>query len=184
MNNVTTTGQLDWSSFIRVPADSETIAVYRLEKDDVLFNNTNSTELVGKAALFESYEEPVVFSNHFTRLRAATEILLPAFLAFWLQAQWQQGVFAKICDRWVGQSAVHPNKLLSLEMPLPPLDVQRGLVAELDKQMAAVAQMRAAAEREFAAVNALPSALLREVFEFSAMPLPVRASARNSRADG
>lgn len=66
MNNVTNRGRLDWSSTIRVPADSEIIAIYRLEPGDVLFNNTNSTDLVGKTALFEGHTEPVVFSNHFS----------------------------------------------------------------------------------------------------------------------
>src|SRR5688500_5043385 len=52
MNNVSTAGLLDWSSFIRVPADTETIARYQLLTGDVLFNNTNSAELVGKSAYF------------------------------------------------------------------------------------------------------------------------------------
>ena len=89
MNNVTNRGGFDWFSFIRVPASPDTIAAYRLQPGDVLFNNTNSTELVGKTALFESHVEPVVFSNHFTRLRATTDRLSPHFLALWLQAQWQ-----------------------------------------------------------------------------------------------
>lgn len=121
MNNVTTGGQCDWSSFIRVPADSATVASYKLGPGDVLFNNTNSTDLVGKTALFEGWTEPVVFSNHFTRLRTVAELLSPGFLALWLQAQWHERFFANICNRWIGQSAVQREKLLALEMPLPPL---------------------------------------------------------------
>jgi type I restriction enzyme S subunit len=52
MNNVTTDGLMDWSDFIRVPATTEQIERYRLLTGDVLFNNTNSAELVGKSAVF------------------------------------------------------------------------------------------------------------------------------------
>ena len=40
---------------------------YRLRRGGVVFNNTNSSELVGKSALFQDHAEPVVYSNHFAR---------------------------------------------------------------------------------------------------------------------
>lgn len=163
MNNVTPRGQLDWSSVIRVPTDPETVAEYRLEEGDVLFNNTNSTELVGKTALFESHHEPVVFSNHFTRLRTIPDTLLPAFLTFWLQSQWQLRLFANICNRWVGQSAVHREKLLSLEIAVPPPGDQKRIAAILKEQMAAVERARAAAEAQLEAAKALPATYLRAI---------------------
>src|SRR5438128_11258888 len=67
MNNVTRRGELDWSSFIRVPVEKAMLDDYSLRDGDVVFNNTNSTEMVGKTALFNNLKEPVVFSNHFTR---------------------------------------------------------------------------------------------------------------------
>lgn len=164
MNNVTSRGELDWSSVIRIPSDSEIIAAYRLEAGDVLFNNTNSTDLVGKTALFDGHNEPVVFSNHFTRLRVIPDKLSSAFLAFWLQAQWQQRVFANICNRWIGQSAVQRDKLLSLDMPLPPLDEQKRIVAILSEQMAAAEQLRTNAKEQLEAINAPPAVLLRRAF--------------------
>ncbi|MDP2601963.1 MAG: restriction endonuclease subunit S [Deltaproteobacteria bacterium] len=164
MNNVTNRGKFDWSSFLRVPADSAAIAAYRLEVGDVLFNNTNSTDLVGKTALFKGYREPVVFSNHFTRLRAITDLLSPDFLSLWLQTQWQQRVFANICNRWIGQSAVQRDKLLALEIPLPPLSEQKRIAAILNEQMAEVERARVAAEAQLAAAKSLPAAYLRAVF--------------------
>jgi len=131
MNNVDTRGNMVWDEFIRVPATDEQIAKYRLEPGDVLFNNTNSVELVGKTAMFRGYPEPVVFSNHFTRLRLKSEICDPSFLAHWLVCQWQSRVFANLCNRWVGQSAVKNDRLLALDMPLPPLTEQKRIVAML-----------------------------------------------------
>ena len=123
MNNLDTRGNFVWDDVLRVPYESGDIDQFLIVPGDVLFNNTNSTELVGKSALFEGYVEAIVYSNHFTRLRTVTEALLPSFLASWLNHQWQQGVFAAICNRWIGQSAVKADKLLSLNFPLPPLDL-------------------------------------------------------------
>jgi type I restriction enzyme S subunit len=89
---------------------------------------------------------------------------LPDFLASWLNHQWQQGVFAAICNKWIGQSAVKADKLLNLDFSLPPLSGQRRIAAVLREEMAAVEQARAAVEEELQTINALPAALLRRAF--------------------
>jgi len=165
MNNVTRRGELDWSSFIRVPVEKAMLDDYALRTGDVMFNNTNSTEMVGKTALFNDFDEPVVFSNHFTRLRTKPDALAPDFLALWLHAQWQAGLFARICDRWIGQSAVQRNKLLTLEISLPPLDEQRRIARQLREQLSILAEARAALEAQLAAAESLPAAHLRAVFQ-------------------
>jgi type I restriction enzyme S subunit len=165
MNNVTRRGTLDWSSFIRVPTDNDTLETYSLRCGDVVFNNTNSTEMVGKTALFEHFDEPVVFSNHFTRIRTRRDALAPEFLALWLHSKWQSGLFARICDRWIGQSAVQRNKLLDLEIVLPPLKEQRLIAARLRERLSISAEARTALEAQLEAADALPAANLRAVFE-------------------
>jgi type I restriction enzyme S subunit len=161
MNNVTVNGTFDWSSFIRVPADEEKVKAFRLEKGDVLFNNTNSVELVGKSAIFEGYQEPVVFSNHFTRLRTTNQ-LVPEYLFFWLRSQWQMRMFESICNRWVGQAAVQKDKLLSLVIPLPPLDEQKRITAILQEQLEAVEQARIDAEIQLKVIKKLPASFLKK----------------------
>lgn len=165
MNNVDTRGHLVWTSLTRVPADPTTINQYRLCRSDVLFNNTNSTALVGKSAIFEGHEESVVYSNHFTRLRTAQARLLPSYLAWWLNYEWRRGTFASVCNRWIGQSAVKPEKLLALKIPLPPLSEQERIARGLSESLASVDASRRAADERLAAAEALPSAYLREVFE-------------------
>jgi type I restriction enzyme S subunit len=164
MNNVGTRGNLAWDEFIRVPVDEGNTKKYRLRPGDVVFNNTNSVELVGKSALFQGYPEPVVYSNHFTRLRVRPDQLHPAYLGAYLVQQWQLGTFAKLCNRWIGQSAVKNDKLLGLEIPLPPLAEQKRIAAILNEQMAAVERARAAAEAQLGAIRRLPAALLRRAF--------------------
>ena len=80
MNNVRTDGTLDLTSFIRVPTTKKQVSELSLTDGDVLFNCTNSPELVGKTCLFKNFPEPVVFSNHFVRLRTRSEILFGDYL--------------------------------------------------------------------------------------------------------
>jgi type I restriction enzyme S subunit len=164
MNNVDTRGSLNWNEFIRVPADNATISEYRLEDGDIVFNNTNSVELVGKSARFRCYPEAVVYSNHFTRLRVSSDRADAGFVAAWLLSLWQVRTFENICNRWIGQSAVKNDKLLALEIPLPPLAEQKRIAAILNDQMEAVERARAAAEARLEAAKALPAAYLRAVF--------------------
>lgn len=164
MNNVNTRGNFVWDEFIRVPADEAEISQYRLLSGDVLFNNTNSTELVGKTALFCSHSEPVVYSNHFTRIRTRQDRLDATYLSFWLNGEWQRGTFGRICNRWIGQSAVKAEKLCALTIPLPSLAEQKRIAGILKEQLAAVERARAAAEGQLAAAKAIPGACLCKVF--------------------
>ena len=136
MNNVDTEGNLSLTSLIRIPATDAEVARYSLRAGDVLFNNTNSRELVGKSALFCGYQEPVLFSNHFTRLRVDPTRLDPGYLARWLSAMQRQRVFERLANQWVNQSAVRKDSLLGLSIPLPTLSEQSRIATVLDKAYA------------------------------------------------
>lgn len=174
MNNVGRNGEFVWDSFLRVPTDPEITAAYALRPGDVLFNNTNSTELVGKTALFAGHAEPVVFSNHFTRLRTKPDLLDPGYLARWLNLQWRNKVFEDLCNRWVGQSAVQLDALSKLEIPLPPLKRQQEIVARLDAQLSAAIRARAAVAAQLADAEKLEDALLCEIFGSPDTGTPVK----------
>jgi len=61
--------------------------------------------------------------------------------------------------------AISRKQLLTIQIPLPPLDEQRRIVAILNAKMEAVEKARVAAEAEMEAIRALPGALLRQAFE-------------------
>lgn len=164
MNNVNTDGGFVWNEYIRVPADESQVKKYSIEPGDVMFNNTNSVELVGKNALFQGYQEPVVYSNHFTRIRTKNDELTPPFLTAWLNYQWRCGTFANLCNRWIGQAGLKNEKLLSLEIPLPPLFEQKRITAILNEQLVAIDQARSAAKERLAAAMTLSAAYFKEVF--------------------
>jgi type I restriction enzyme S subunit len=134
MNNVDTEGTIDLTTKRRVPVDAvRDLGRFLLVDGDVMFNNTNSPDLVGKSAVFRGFDEPVVFSNHFTRIRVRRDRLEPRFLARWLALEWRRGRFARMCNQWVNQASVRKDALLEMEVPTPALDEQRRIADILDK---------------------------------------------------
>nr|WSY55713.1 restriction endonuclease subunit S [Streptomyces sp. NBC_00886] len=124
--NVTRDGAIDVTDGRYVSEDSGR----RIEKGDVLFNNTNSPVLVGKTALYRG-PEPAAFSNHMTRLRPPREIDA-AFLAMQLHWLWRVGFFQKILNNHVNQASVATKKLLEVEIVVPPLAEQHRVVEVLE----------------------------------------------------
>jgi type I restriction enzyme, S subunit len=142
MNNILRDGNLDLSKKRRVPSDIKAISRTLLRPGDVLFNATNSPDLVGKTALVKELSEPTVYSNHFFRLRTDDRRLSPAYLARWLSWQFGRGVFKGLVRQWVNQATVGRQELLSLSIPLLPLGEQRRITTLLDQASALLAKRR------------------------------------------
>ncbi|WP_282693970.1 restriction endonuclease subunit S [Streptomyces sp. CC208A] len=160
MNNVTKHGELDLTKRRRVPRSAPGVEKSRLEPGDVLFNATNSPELVGKTLYFPELDEEVVYSNHFQRIRTKSELLDSYYLSKWLSYQFSLGVFAGLCKRWVNQATVSKESLLALKVPLPPVAVQRRIAAVLDQ----VDSQRAKRREAIALVDDLAQSVFLDLF--------------------
>jgi|RhiMethySRZTD1v2_1073278.scaffolds.fasta_scaffold773706_2 type I restriction enzyme S subunit len=93
--NVDREGRLDLSLVKFVPPNNS----LRVKKGDILFNSTNSPELIGKTTTVERKGE-WAFSNHMTRLRPPREIS-PRFVAHQLHYRW---------GNWVFSSSMHSSR--------------------------------------------------------------------------
>lgn len=102
----------------------------RLQKGDVIFNNTNSQELVGKSAYWDVDLE-ATYSNHITVLRVDETKILPEYLALILNLYQKSNIFYSICTNWNNQSGVGIDVLLDLNIPLPPLTLQEELILHI-----------------------------------------------------
>lgn len=160
MNNITTEGQLDLRKRRRVPRDYLKMERFFVQPGDVLFNATNSPDLVGKTAFFPGLEEPAVFSNHFLRLRPRDGDIDGRYLTRWLNAQFLRGRFKGMCRQWVNQATVGRDLLMSLSVPVPPLPEQRRIAAILDKADELRAKRRAA----LAQLDSLTQSIFLDMF--------------------
>lgn len=139
-NNVSPEGNLDLSEVKYVDATDKEIAAYSVRRGDVIFNNTNSIEWVGKTAYFD-LDEPFVISNHMTRIRVKEDVLEPEYLARYLHFLWRTGNVQRFAKQWVNQAAIDQRGLAQLEIILPTLPEQRRIV-EILRQADALRRLR------------------------------------------
>lgn len=158
MNNVTTEGTFDWSKLRRVP-EPKNIDELVIKPNDILFNATNSPDLVGKNAVFRGFSEPVTFSNHFIRIRLNEDMADSRLVSRWLTDQWRRGKFKSMCRQWVNQASLNKEQLLSLPIPLPPIDEQRRIAAILDE----ADDLRRKRQRVLERLKRLPLAVMEEL---------------------
>jgi len=162
-NNIGVNGELDMAQLTCFPPHLVDLETYDLQAGDVLFNNTNSTELVGKTAIVRE-DHPYAFSNHITRLRVNRQLVQPEWLAICLRVLWHSGFFARNCRRWIGQSGFSATMLRDVEIPLPPLEEQQRILAHLEGCQARIRQLSRLQEETQAHLDALIPAVLGKAF--------------------
>ncbi len=62
-------------------------------------------------------------------------------------------------------SAINRDGLISLQVPLPPMEEQKRIAAKLQEFMQEVELAQTACEKQFEAINALPQVILRKAFK-------------------
>ena len=116
----------------RIPIGIAPATKSSLQAGDLLFNNTNSRDLVGKIALIHKNME-AGFSNHMTRIRLDSSRCEPLFLVFYMRQLWLDGYFRDRCTQWVSQAAFGSKLLADVRIPLPPLAEQRRIAGILNR---------------------------------------------------
>lgn len=114
---------------------------YRLSYGDILFNRTNSFEHVGRTGIF-SLQGDYCFASYLIRLVVDDGKADPFFVnAFMNSDSFQQGI-KKFASRAIGQSNINARNLSAYPLPLPHLETQRAIVAEIEAEQALVAANR------------------------------------------
>jgi type I restriction enzyme S subunit len=123
MNNLSD-GRVDISDLKYIDLDNDELAKFRVNKGDILFNRTNSFELVGKTSIFD-LDGDYVFASYLIRVVADRGRLLPEYLNYYLNDQGTQSRLKQLATRGVSQSNINATKLKGFEIYLPPLPEQR-----------------------------------------------------------
>ena len=114
-----------------VNVDKKTAKTYRVKPGDILFNRTNSYELVGRTAIVE-IETNAVFASYLVRVSVDNKRLDPRFLNHFLNWDSAQAELKKLASRGVSQANISAGKLREFGIPLTDLDEQGEIVAILD----------------------------------------------------
>lgn len=139
--NIGDNGNLKFHKNVYIPLSS---GYDKLDLNDVLFNNTNSQELVGKTTVLKENLD-LTYSNHITVLKVNEHKLNADYLGNILNSFQKHKIFYSICTNWNNQSGVGLDLLKNIQIPLPPLEKQN----EIAEHIAAI-QANAKALQEIA----------------------------------
>lgn len=124
-------GRVHYRNLQYVDLDQEEFEKFRLHKGDLLFNRTNSIELVGRMAIVDD-DRPAVFASYLVRVAVDNSGCVPEFLNYFMNWPQTQADIKRLASRAVGQANINATKLKTVEFPCPPtLDEQREIVAIL-----------------------------------------------------
>lgn len=98
-----------------------------LQDGDLLFNRTNSPELVGKSAVFRGVER-MTFASYLIRVKLDSRFAVPEYVNYWLNSAWGRMWARHVKGDGVSQSNINGTKLAAMPLSLPALDEQREIV--------------------------------------------------------
>ena len=144
-------GRIDASDLKYIPPQGIDVPAYRVRRGDILFNRTNSPELVGKAGVFDLDLE-AVFASYVVRIECDERLVDSRYLCGWINSPWGRRWARTVRTESVSQANINLSRLQTLPVPAPSLAEQKEIVrrvqelfafAEKIEQRVAVASERA-----------------------------------------
>jgi len=162
-------GSLDLRELKYLPRSHREFPKLLLKSGDLLFNRTNSAELVGKSAVYSGTPGVCSFASYLIRGRFR-EGSTSRFVAFFLNSPHGRRWVASVVTQQVGQANVSGSKLAALAIPLPPLAEQHRIVAEVERRLSIADGVAATVEAALARAKRLRQSILKRAFEGRLVP--------------
>lgn len=156
-------GKLDWSDLVYT-SDKNEIEKYKLNYNDVLFNRTNSPELVGKTAIYKG-EFPAIFAGYLIRINYKKSEVNPDYLTYFLNCHIAKKYGNKIKSDGVNQSNINGTKLKQYPFPNTKLEVQKQIVYEIETRLSVCDNILATIDEALEESEALRQSVLKKAFE-------------------
>lgn len=154
-------GRLDWTDLV-FTSDQQEIDKYRLRKGDVLFNRTNSPELVGKTAIYQG-EREAIYAGYLIRVRCLPT-LLPEYLNYCLGSKAGRAYCWSVKSDGVSQSNINAKKLAAFEFLLPSMEEQAEVICRVDNLQKIADRIEASYLAAKSQAQRLTSLLLAKAF--------------------
>lgn len=139
MNNITYGGELDLTDTKTIDIPDEELDKCSVRKGDLLFNRTNSKELVGKTCVYNR-DELMVLAGFVVRVRL-NDKALPEFVSAFLNIDFSKQMLLNMCKAAIGQANINAQELQNIGIYIPPIELQKEFIsfkAQVDKSKAAV----------------------------------------------
>jgi type I restriction enzyme, S subunit len=130
-------GQVILSERKKVPAQIEDLPDLYLKRFDLLYNRTNSPELVGKTGIYLGEDDAFTFASYLIRIQFLNHLTSSVYANIAMNAPFFRPTqIVPELRQQCGQANVNGSKLRNMMIPLPPFAEQQRIVAKVDELMA------------------------------------------------
>lgn len=131
MNNLTNDGHLDLSDLKYIDIPDNEIEKCIVRKGDILFNRTNSIDLVGKTCVFD-LDDDMVIAGYIIRVRV-NERILPTVLSGYMNSAPLKKQLRNMAKGAVNQANINAQELQSIKVYIPPINLQNKFAAFVEQ---------------------------------------------------
>lgn len=139
MNNITYHGELDLTDIKTIDIPDDELDKCIVRRGDLLFNRTNSKELVGKTCVYNR-DESMVLAGFIVRVRLNASAI-PEFVSAFLNMDFSKRILLNMCKTAIGQANINAQELQNIGIYIPPIEEQQKFVSfksQVDKSKAVV----------------------------------------------
>lgn len=123
-------GKIDYTNLKYLPVDHDEFPDLLLSDGDLLFNRTNSAELVGKTAIFRDIGTPCSYASYLISVTFC-DSYQPDLAAYFINSVFGKAWLATVVNQTAGQANVNGTKLGELAMPVPPVKEQLEIINQM-----------------------------------------------------
>ena len=155
-------GEIDWGSLV-YSNDQDDIEKYSLKDGDVLFNRTNSAELVGKTSIYRG-ERPAIYAGYLIKLDYKRDKIIGDFFNYMLNSPKAKEYCNKVKTDGVNQSNINAKKIGAFEFDVPTILEQQEIVRLLDNLLSSEQSTVTACEEALTTIDTLKKSILARAF--------------------
>ncbi|HML94733.1 MAG TPA: restriction endonuclease subunit S [Thermodesulfobacteriota bacterium] len=123
MGNITTTGEFEFQDMKFIDLLENEIDKYTVKDGDILFNRTNSPDLVGKTGVYRG-EKTYAYAGYLIRLRTNKEAV-PEYIGTYLNSKVGKKILRGMCKTIIGMANINAKELRTIPIPLAPIELQK-----------------------------------------------------------
>jgi type I restriction enzyme S subunit len=159
MNNITYEGEMDFKSLKYINLDEKDKPKFLAKRGDILFNRTNSKELVGKTGLYNEQNQMAI-AGYLIRVRV-NQYANPYFIWRYMNSKHGKVLLRHMCKSIVGMANINAQELQNMKILLPPLHLQNQFAERIEE----IEKQKQQAQASLVKSNDLFNSLLQRAFK-------------------
>jgi type I restriction enzyme S subunit len=130
MNNITRSGELDLQNLKYMDLPLKDHERYLVKAGDVLFNRTNSAELVGKTTVIPELTPKLAYAGYLVRLRVNSKNH-PVYLTRFLNTAYAKRMLRGMCKSIIGMANINATEIQAMQIAIPPRQLQQTFASRI-----------------------------------------------------